>query len=350
MKNQTGSSILELTIASCLMVILITTIMAAISASSSMISKSLDLQKAKSEIVVTFSGLRKELFNATVLTPEEPLVLPKDGLYRGFAGLHSHPKCRYEVDPNDSTREKYSILRVTTFLRKTQPEELLKIWNITDTVNDMRISYHNGPSYMFQPSNIDLIKEVTVLDIDGAYRSRFLVTSAIHKPASDVDPYTLLPVPGVTFPAWTQLYLKTPNNAAGSPVPALNQNFVSHSLVYPSRTRVYCVDTNSNKIIQYDETSDVISTFFDADNYKASISRFEIRYLGTKNTDRFDPGKMFIFPMGVTDILKRRCINTFNIRLELTQNDPASSGKIYQFNQSGLLKTFNVVRPADCDL
>lgn len=349
MKKQAGSSILEVMIASCLMVILITTIMAAISASSAMLTKSVDGQKAKSELTVVFSGLRKELFNAAVLTPEEPLLALRDGLYRGIAGLQSHPKCRFAVDPLDNTREKYSILRVTTFLRKSQPEELLKIWNFSDTINDLRVSYHLGPTFMFQIDSMDLVKEITVLDIDGVYRSRFLVNTAVHHPESNVDPYTMLPVPGSTFPAWTQLFLKMPNSAIGFAVPAIDRNFISHSLVYASRTRVFCIHPTENKIIQYDETNDVESTFFDAEIYQMSISRFEFRYLGTKNTERFDVSNMFVFPLDPMSLLKRRCINTFSMNLELTKSENGID-KNLQFNQSGVMKSFNVVRPADCDI
>ncbi len=347
LSSYSGYSIIELLIASSFIIIILGGINQLFMNSIGTIARLVDAQKAKSEINLSFSNLKRDFFNAAVLMPEEDMLNPEDTLYRGVAGLRGHPKCRFAVDSLDVLREQYSVLRITTVARKIPPEELLKVWNLTDVENDMRISYRAGDEYLFQPADMGRTKEVLVIDIDGLYRTRFEVESATHKPESNIDPYTLLPVPGQTFPAWTQLRLKMPKPVGVMTLSPLNRNFISNSVIYPSQTRIFCVDQVENKIIQYDEGQDQVTTFFDGDNYGMDISRFEVRYFNTVKTERFDPERLFLFP--ANDMQKRRCINVYSMQIELKPRKVSDENRLIKIQSDGLMYTFHERRPANCE-
>jgi hypothetical protein len=347
--NSRGYNMIEMMMASALLVVVILGTLQLFADGLKPLVNSLKTQKAKTEVNLSLASIKRELFNAVLLNPEEPLLISTDSLYKGLAGLKSHPKCRFAVDSIDPSREQYSIFRATSVMRKIPPEELLKAWAFTDTINDLRISYHDSAEYMFQPATMDQVKEIAIIDIDGTYRSRFLVKSAKHMPAANIDPYTLLPDPDPTkvFAPWTQLVLEMPKNAAGTTLPPLAFNFISNSMVYPVKTKTYCMDKDQNKIIIYDESNDTVSDFFDGESYDVDIVRFEMRYLNTVKTQRVDKTVFISFPD--SDIVKRRCINLFELSMELKKRNVEGTTATIRFGTSGLLHTFNEHRPANCE-
>ena len=351
MPNKKGFTLLEAVIGSALFIIVMFAVMDLVIISVRDTTTLLSTQGAKEEVELVLTELRRDLFNTALLSPEESLITSGDNGYKGIASFDNasyHSLCKYEEDPNNSARDLKSILRFTYIWRKKHPEEVLKAWNITDSVNDLRISYSPGIHHMFKPGNYDGIKELLVIDIDGLVRGRFKISSApVHMNSPSIDPYTLLPGTTPPYPPWTQLQVEMPKMASGSAQTPVDQNFISNSIVYPLKTVTVCVSATENKIIQIDEADGSVLTLFDGEPFQMDIDRFEVSYLNSVKTARVDSVDFFKFP--ASDPTKRRCINMYRLAVDLKKRKVASGGKDMKFRKMGILNSFNLHRPANCE-
>lgn len=285
--------------------------------------------------------------NAIVLTPPEGIATTTDGLYPGFSAIPSNvtvPGCDYQAD--SATRDKYAILRVSSFENRMQPELLVRGWSDStiDTV-PIRISYHAPteppPHHAFQIAAAPPT-EIYLIDANLVAMRRFMVgtqTEVLNThldPADDVDR-----TPNVYNYRTVQL-IKS-KTATSLPHAATGSFFTTGSFVYSARTRLYCRSPDG-KFIAKDELSGNIQVLLDPEPFGKLLSRLEFRFYGTKPTERTEMSLFTLFPFA--DFNARICANSVLLSMEYTS--AAGNEAPYIVNRVITLSAFNARRPAQC--
>ncbi len=349
--NQNGLTLIEVLVSSALFALI------SISAYSMMMSfvrRQDRTQKSASITLIMNSAideLRRRIGNSVVLSPPEGLEVPADGFYPGIAttrgGISIVGCTREEID---GANERFSILRFTSFDYKVSPESTRRPWNDANFASqEVRVSHHPPdfrPPHLFQTAQFGS-PEVLLIDADRLTMRRFRVTSTAEVLNSSLDPYDDLPKTdgGVSLVFdYRRLSLAMPTALNGANQTPSGQNYITGSSIYPVHTYYLC-RSPEGKIVLKEEATGRTTQLIDPAPFFLSLSKFEIRFHGTKDSDRLEHANFQLFPY--TDFNQRLCINNVSLEIELTPL-PGSSSKPENLKTLIPLQTFNTRRPAVC--
>lgn len=347
--NRRGISLVEVVVAMTLLVAVSAGTASLFSKLSKTTKNETDTQLTRLNVGRSLGELKKDVYNAALLSPREGLDTAKDGLYSGLVALSSnssHKKdCQHEAD---GAGERFSILRYTTLLNNFSPEKTLKGWRDTDTKRPLRVSYHaanTGTQYLFQGSKQNA-SEVILIDADLTNARRYGVES-VKNVVTNKDPFTDRWNFRKRF-TYTEVTLSLPKTGSGATQPSIDLSFITNSLLYAAATRVVCVSPQG-VLISKDESNGKIKPLLVPDQ-SFSISRFEVSFFNTKTADRLDSNTFFPFPLASTlaDIERRRCLDAVNIRVHIKRNG-GPPGPDLAFDETILVNNQHAHRVPSCN-
>ena len=364
---QLGFTLLETVIAATLlsgMSLLVAYTLLGINSGTSVIVQS---QSAKAQIRIAYDYIAQHVFNTIRLSPVEDLftATPRDLKYKGIYGFaqgEAYPWTSCRLEPG-----KFSLVRLTTILPRTQTEATLRLWRENQaTTTQLRITrtteaqnqlsgVPNGPPTVDSlgrqiiPLQSD-ITEVLIIDGDSLAQRRYQITD-LKKIITTRDPNSdLAPLPGTasapTF-IYTELALKQTDLLGEGRPRAEISTFISGSTVYAVKTSAICVQ--GNQVVEMIEnpapgipTSKVL---FDSTSSQLILARFQVTYGSSRASSQAI--SFSEFPSSVSGANGIGCVNVVNLLLELRPPAGALTSNIVLQKQI-LLGNHNENRPSVC--
>ena len=296
--------------------------------------------------------LNLQLKNVLRIEPAENLVENGPAVYSGIMPIFG------ENAPKDCEKsENYSVLKLTTILRRKNSERILRKWDPNSAgaigpSNKLHISFTKDVSVFSQPNPP---KELALLDIDGRFKRRYEVVSFenVHTTEHPNTGLTSMDASGKPiFYDYTKVLLNDPSLGDGTlRVKHLDEDsevsFITNSMMLPTETFYVCVSKTTGDVVQIRNNQSW--GLFRLGNKKTKILKLKFSFANSDGKSRID---QLPFLEQLETYPKRTCVDLVKFQLTISTN-VGKDGKVApgggaEISRDVLIPNLNSNRSPSC--